>query len=61
VITLVAFVVWTVAEEDTFFGTIREFMRVIWPKVREAHTPKGLKESVVRTVFKECLKWRLVF
>jgi hypothetical protein len=57
VIAFVTFVVWTIAEDDTFFGTEREFMRVIWAKVREACTPKDLEESVVSSVFKECLKW----
>jgi hypothetical protein len=61
VIALVRFVVLTVAEEDTLFGTEREFMRVIGAKIREACTPKDFKESVVRSVVKKFLKWRLIF
>jgi hypothetical protein len=40
----VTFVVSIVAEEYTFFGMEREFLRVIWTNVREVCTPKTLRK-----------------
>jgi hypothetical protein len=36
-------------------------MKVLGTKIREACTPKDFKKSVVRSAFREFLKWRLVF
>jgi len=60
-IAFVAFLIRTIAEEDTYVETERKFMWIIGTKVRKTCIPKDLEECVIKCAVKWFFKRRLIF
>jgi hypothetical protein len=46
--TMITFMKGTIAKKDTLFGPKFQFPFVVWACMRPTHTPKHLKEGIIR-------------